>query len=273
VIPHAEILALRGEWSLRADVIEKDYVLGWMLAAIAEAPGLTDTWVFKGGTCLRKCFYETYRFSEDLDFTVTGNGPETPEDLRPIFEGVREWLLDQAGLEIVLDETSFLRRQNRRGHPTTQARIAYRGPGNPPTLPKLKLDLTSDEVLVLPTERRPILHPYSDADQLHVEVQAYSIVELLAEKTRALAERCRPRDLYDVVSLHRHPELIGDPRPGGRGAGAEVRLRRHLGPGRDHDQRVSLSGRARSGVAEHVGSSATPSARRGCVLAGTRFGL
>lgn len=213
MIPQAEILALRGEWSLRADVIEKDYVLGWMLAAIAEAPGLTDTWVFKGGTCLRKCFYETYRFSEDLDFTVIGNGPETPEDLLPIFEGVREWLLDQVGLEIVLDETSFVRRQNRRGHPTTQARIAYRGPGNPPTLPKLKLDLTSDEVLVLPTERRPILHPYSDADQLHAQVQAYSIVELLAEKTRALAERCRPRDLYDVVNLHRHPELFGDPAP------------------------------------------------------------
>lgn len=53
MIPHAEILALRGEWSLRADVIEKDYMLGWMLAVIAAAPELSETWVFKGGTCLR----------------------------------------------------------------------------------------------------------------------------------------------------------------------------------------------------------------------------
>ena len=211
MIPHAEILALRGEWSLRADVIEKDYMLGWMLAAIAAAPDLSETWVFKGGTCLRKCFYETYRFSEDLDFTVIEGGPEAPEDLLPIFEGVRDWLRDQSGLEIEVDANAFVRRQNRRGNPTTQGRIAYRGPSNPPTLPKVKIDLTSDEVFVGPSVRRPILHLYSDADELKGEVQAYSIVELLAEKTRALAERCRPRDLYDVVNVHRHPELLGDP--------------------------------------------------------------
>jgi predicted nucleotidyltransferase component of viral defense system len=28
---------------------------------------------------------------------------------------------------------------------------------------------------------------------------------LFAEKLRALAQRCRPRDLYDVVHMHRHP--------------------------------------------------------------------
>lgn len=213
MIPHDEILALRGEWSLRADVIEKDYILGWMLAAIAAAPELTETWVFKGGTCLRKCFYETYRFSEDLDFTIINGGPEAPEDLLPIFEGVRDWLFDQSGLEIVVDEGSFVRRRNRRGNPTTQGRIAYRGPSNPPSLPKVKLDLTSDEVFVGPLVTRPILHPYSDANRVTGEVHAYSIVELLAEKTRALAERCRPRDLYDVVNVHRHPELLGNPAP------------------------------------------------------------
>lgn len=213
MIPHAEILALRGEWGLRADVIEKDYVLGWMLAAIAATPELAETWVFKGGTCLRKCFYETYRFSEDLDFTVIEGGPEEPEELTPIFERTRDWLLERCGLEIVVDESAFVRRQNRRGNPTTQGRIAYRGPSNPPTLPKVKLDLTSDEVLVGPTVQRAVLHPYSDADEIEGEVRAYSIVELLAEKTRALAERCRPRDLYDVVNIHRHPDLVGDPAP------------------------------------------------------------
>ncbi len=63
MIPQGEILAFRGEWGLREDVIEKDYVLGWMLAGIAAEPELRDTWIFKGGTCLRKCHYETYRFS------------------------------------------------------------------------------------------------------------------------------------------------------------------------------------------------------------------
>ena len=36
---------------------------------IAGHPVLCNR-VFKGGTCLKKCFFETYRFSEDLDFTV-----------------------------------------------------------------------------------------------------------------------------------------------------------------------------------------------------------
>jgi len=68
-----DVLELRErarELSLREDVVEKDYVLGWFLWAIASEPALADTWVFKGGTCLKKCYFETYRFSEDLDFTL-----------------------------------------------------------------------------------------------------------------------------------------------------------------------------------------------------------
>lgn len=213
MIPHAEILALRGEWNLRADIVEKDYMLGWMLAAIAGTGDLAETWIFKGGTCLRKCFHETYRFSEDLDFTIVDGGPEEPEDLLPMFEQVRQVLFDRTGLEIVVDERSFVRRRNRRGNPTTQGRIAYRGPSRPPTLPKIKLDLTSDEMLARPPDRRAILHPYSDADDVAGSVRTYSLVELLSEKIRALAERCRPRDLYDVVNVYRHPELLGDPAP------------------------------------------------------------
>jgi predicted nucleotidyltransferase component of viral defense system len=38
-------------------------------------------------------------------------------------------------------------------------------------------------------------------------VTTYAFEELFAEKVRALAERLRPRDVYDVVHLHRHREL------------------------------------------------------------------
>lgn len=69
MIAVAEIRERGIEWQLREDVVEKDYVLGLLLAAIATDDELKDTWIFKGGTALRKCFFETYRFSEDLDFT------------------------------------------------------------------------------------------------------------------------------------------------------------------------------------------------------------
>jgi predicted nucleotidyltransferase component of viral defense system len=51
-------------------VVEKDYVLGWILAGMYGHEELAESWVFKGGTCLKKCYFETYRFSEDLDFTL-----------------------------------------------------------------------------------------------------------------------------------------------------------------------------------------------------------
>jgi predicted nucleotidyltransferase component of viral defense system len=218
MIPVQEIRALAAEWQLREDVIEKDYVLGWMLAAIARDPELGKAWVFKGGTCLRKCYYETYRFSEDLDFTVVAGGPEEPEDVYSIFGRVSAWLFETCGLEIQLDQTSFRRRKNRRGNPTIEGRVAFRGPRRPPQLPKVKIDLTADEVIVDTPAVRAVTHPYSDAiarDPIPVvgQIACYTIADLLAEKIRALAERCRPRDLYDVVHIYRHPDLLGYSEP------------------------------------------------------------
>jgi predicted nucleotidyltransferase component of viral defense system len=63
MIPKAIILVLAKEEALRETTVEKDYVLGWMLYGVARHPYLSR-WVFKGGTCLKKCFFETYRFSE-----------------------------------------------------------------------------------------------------------------------------------------------------------------------------------------------------------------
>lgn len=208
MIPKEELLELRTEWQLDANVIEKDYVLGWLLAAIANEEELANTWAFKGGTCLRKCYFETYRLSEDLDFTVTQGGPETPQALTPIFARVSDWLEANVGIQLLVDDTSFTRRSNKRGNPTTQGRISYRGPNPPPTLPKVKLDITSDETLVETTELRAISHPYSDAPLPGPGVPCYSLVEVCGEKIRALEERCRPRDLYDVVHMSRHPDLL-----------------------------------------------------------------
>lgn len=202
------VLALRSEWSLREDVIEKDYVLGWMLAAIAANEELRETWVFKGGTCLRKCYYETYRFSEDLDFTVVESGREEPESLMALLPRLGAWLYENSGIEVDVDQSSFSRRRNKRGNPTTQGRVGFKGPLRSPQVPKLRIDLTTDEILVQPPQIRAVGHPYED--ELPGEgIYCYSIVELLAEKLRALVERCRPRDLYDVVHVYRHPDLIG----------------------------------------------------------------
>ena len=74
------------EWGLREDVVEKDYVLGWLLWGIGADDTLASKWAFKGGTCLKKCYLETYRFSEDLDFTVLPGGPIGTNEVIPILE-------------------------------------------------------------------------------------------------------------------------------------------------------------------------------------------
>ena len=56
---------------LLAHVVEKDYVLGWVLAGIYRQTALAESGIFKGGSCFKKCYFETYRFSEDLDLTLT----------------------------------------------------------------------------------------------------------------------------------------------------------------------------------------------------------
>lgn len=209
MIDKRELLGLQSRWLLSADVIQKDYVLGWLLAAISQHPVLGRHWVFKGGTCLRKCYFETFRFSEDLDFTATRDAPQDPTELIRLFGEVATWLYEESGIELILDERSFTGRRNRRDKPTLQGRVAYAGPNPAPTLPKVKIDVTADELLAMRPTLRPITHLYSDQPLPTRGVLAYTAVELMAEKLRALGQRCRPRDLYDVVHMHRHPDLIG----------------------------------------------------------------
>ena len=102
-----------------------------------------------------------------------------------------------------------MQRRNLQGKQTIQGRLAYRGPNPQSTLPKLGLDITSDEVLIESPVLRSVVHPYGDHPLPTEGVRCYSLAELAAEKTRALTERCRPRDLYDVVHMHRHPDLLG----------------------------------------------------------------
>jgi predicted nucleotidyltransferase component of viral defense system len=82
---------------VRDQQIEKDYILSWILKGIAQHEQLSKVIVFKGGTVLKKIYFEGYRFSEDLDFTLINNPisngqilngsgkPLTPLRKKPIF--------------------------------------------------------------------------------------------------------------------------------------------------------------------------------------------
>jgi predicted nucleotidyltransferase component of viral defense system len=207
VIDRREILEIATQTSLTPHVIEKDYVLGWMLAGIYAHDELADSWLFKGGTCLKKCFFETYRFSEDLDFTLRNEAHLDEAFLKRVFAEIGAWIYEEAGIEIPADKQEFEIYRNSRGELSCQGKISYKGPvSSTHALPRIKLDLTADERVVLPPVPAEVFHPYSDMPEEGIEVLAYDYVEAFAEKFRALAQRARPRDLYDVVNLYRNEE-------------------------------------------------------------------
>ncbi len=93
MIDRPEIMEFAREFGLAPNVVEKDYVLGWLLAEISNHAELAATWVFKGGTCLKKCYFETYRFSEDLDFTLPDAEMFDEARLIQIFSDIAEWVV------------------------------------------------------------------------------------------------------------------------------------------------------------------------------------
>ena len=204
MISTRDLRARVAEWALRDDVVEKDYVIGWVLAGIGGEPRLNDGWVFKGGTCLKKCYLETFRFSEDLDFTVLPHGVSDPDDVLAVLKRVLDRVGQASGIDFDVREPRIRTRPNG----SLEGRLYYRGPRNTPSPASIRIDLTIEEVVARPPVMRPIQHLYPDGLPGPAKVRCYSLEEVFAEKIRALGERGRPRDLYDVIFLLDHPALV-----------------------------------------------------------------
>ncbi len=188
-------LAAGGDRRIPEAVIERDYVLAWFLTALAAHP-LRDVLAFKGGTALRRCWIEGYRFSEDLDFTLTR--PIGFEEILAGFNQIFAALAADSGLRIAFD------REDRRAHQNSHTfYLRYQGPLPAPN--DVKVDITISEVLCYPLARRPVLRTYSQFDDLpeRAAVKVYALEEIVVEKLVALSDRARtePRDLYDLWYL------------------------------------------------------------------------
>lgn len=176
-------------------VIERDYVLAWFLNGLASHP-LREVLAFKGGTALRRCWFEDYRFSEDLDFTLI-----RPIALEDILAGLTEVFTAveaACGLRITFD------REDRHSHQNSHTfYLRYQGPL--PAASDVKVDITINEALCFPLQDRPIHRTYKGFYDLPEEptIKVYDIKEIVAEKLLALSDRARnePRDLYDLWYL------------------------------------------------------------------------
>src|SRR3569832_1936529 len=95
-----EIARKAKEYGLQSSTIEKDYVLGWILIGVQNHPETRISWVFKGGTCLKKCFFNKYRFSEDIDFTLLDAEQMKDKKKQPILQQKTHKNYEASGIEI-----------------------------------------------------------------------------------------------------------------------------------------------------------------------------
>ena len=105
----ANRLAKEGGRRIPESVLEGDYCLAWFLAALAESD-LQAVLGFKGGTALKCCYFGDYRFSEDLDFTLTVQA--TPDEIKARLERVYAAVQDASGIVFGFDHEGRQKHEN-----------------------------------------------------------------------------------------------------------------------------------------------------------------
>lgn len=197
------------------EIIEQDYLLSWILAGIASLPTLRENVMFKGGTCLRKCYFGDYRFSQDIDLSVLSCHTELEENLERYIQQVcklSETVLQNRGENFYLESSPY---KEKLPHPEGQQAFLVQAkfPWHREFLTKVYIEVSFKEKLVTPPIQRAIIHPYKE--DFSYDLQVYSINEIIAEKIRALLQfskklhergwgRSRVRDYYDLWSILKH---------------------------------------------------------------------
>jgi predicted nucleotidyltransferase component of viral defense system len=195
--------------------VDKDWVLGHFIDAIFSIPLCRDSLVFKGGTCLKKCYIPDYRFSEDLDFTSIN--PHFVLD-QQLLQQITDMITQRAEIPLFIDSIKKLKH---REMPTGYAAIikfwgADHSKNQAPPPPErwrtsVKIEIILYEKMVFPVSLRPIKHAYSDLLALTDEtIPCYDLQEVLSEKFRALIQRSysAPRDYFDIWYLSKKfPEI------------------------------------------------------------------
>lgn len=189
------------------EVLERDYLLSWILAGIGKVDRLRESLVFKGGTALKKCYFGDYRFSEDLDFSALEGAPTgaaMEHAVRQVCNTAVELLDEYVPVKIVCE-----RYTEKEPHPKGQEAFVIRArfPWQREPQTRVLIETAVDEKVLKPAPTRKIIHEYGEP--IEAQVRVYSLEEIVAEKLRAILQhvekfeqrgwsRSRARDYYDL---------------------------------------------------------------------------
>ncbi len=174
-------------------VIERDYILSWILKGIYQDNILSDALIFKGGTSIKKAYFNDFRFSVDLDFTLK----KTINRLEKVFERVGKSISDSSGLMLkgnIAYHTEF---------GFTEVKIPYTRIIHPQGASiNAFIHLDFREKMLFQEASRTLFYPYSDKKEYgNIKATVYSLKEMLVEKLRALYFQRHfsiSKDLFDI---------------------------------------------------------------------------
>lgn len=171
---------VHAKWQTLA-MVEQDLVISRALVCLFSDPHIKNALVFRGGTALNKFFIKPpARYSEDIDFVQRKTEPigATIDTIRKL---LKPWLNDP---KIKITERS------------TKIVYQYQAIGGLPA--KLKIEInTTEHFQVLPLKYEPF-SVESEWFNGACEVVIYELAELTATKLRALYQRRKGRDLFDL---------------------------------------------------------------------------
>ena len=184
MIPKADIVAWRrfAPWINDAQV-EQDLIISRALVAIFQSPLLAERLAFRGGTALHKLYFDIpRRYSEDIDLVQI-----VPAPIGEVIDTLQALLNGFLGVP-------------RRKQTDQSAILTYRmeSEGPPVVQMRLKVEINTREHFAVEGYRK---HPFAVQSRWfkgECEITTYTLEEMLATKLRALYQRRKGRDLFDL---------------------------------------------------------------------------
>lgn len=213
MIPRREINTKAEAWQIPKTTVDKDWLLSHFVQVMFASEATKNALVFKGGTSLRKCYFENYRFSEDLDFTIVQEGFEMDHG---VVSALCKDTQGLSGAQLHIKSVESIRAKDH--IMGSKAIVPFWGANherNKAPAPtkrwntSIKLEAIAFERMLFPVVNKDILHPYSDHALMTSKVPCYDLREVMSEKLRAFIQRSytAPRDYYDVWYLSQNHEF------------------------------------------------------------------
>ena len=200
MIERDEIINRSEELAVHPYNVQRDYIFGWIINGIYSVSDLGKYIVLKGGNCFRKAYFDSTRYSPDLDFASNRELEQafiTNELIR-----ICQYIYTKTGVKFETDRTRV--EQKKRIDPSRQgyeARVYFKDffGETSEIIISIKLDISQFDKIFLPIQSRNLVHPYSDQGECLTLVKCLKLEEMLAGKMKCLLQRRHSADLYDFV--------------------------------------------------------------------------